>query len=342
MGSKFTSILEPKKIDAKQLRRKRLAVDAFNTLYMFLTTIRGRDGSPLTTHDGHITSHLVGLFNRFTSYLEHNMKFVFIFDGDPPRLKQEERQRRKKRKQKAQKKYEEAKQQGNVKNMKKYAARTAFLTKEMQEESKELIKLLGMDYIDAPSEGEAQAALLTKNGDAYAVISQDADSLLNGATRVIRNLNISGRRKLPGKQHYRKTHTKMYELHKIKQRLNLSLNQIIVLAMLVGTDYNYGGVKGIGPKRGLNLLEKHGEDFETLFEKAKWDEHCKHSWKKVYKTIKDIPVKEDYTLSFSEPQYEKIPRFLQKYDFSVESTKKTVQSLKDARTGTVQTGLSEF
>lgn len=342
MGSKFTSVLQPKKIDPKLLRRKTLAVDAFNTLYMFLTTIRGRDGSPLTTHDGHITSHLVGILNRFTTYLEHNMKFVFIFDGQPPKLKQEERQRRRKRKEDAQKKYEEAKKEGNIKNMKKYAARTAFLTKKMQEEAKQLIKLLGMDYIDAPSEGEAQAAHLTKQGEAYAVVSQDADSLLNGATRVVRNLNISGKRKLPGKQHYRKTHTKLYELHKIKQELELTQNQLIVLAMLVGTDYNYGGVKGIGPKRGLNLLEKHGEDFETLFKKAKWSEHCKHPWKKVYNTIKDIPITTNYTIKFREPQYEKVPRFLEKYDFSTASVKEKMESLKDARTGTIQTGLSEF
>ena len=341
MGSSFTKILTPKTIDSGALRRKTLAVDAFNTLYMFLTTIRGRDGSPLTSADGTVTSHLVGIFNRFTTFLEKDMKFVFIFDGKPPELKRKERARRRQRKEKAKKQYREAKKEGDIKNMKKYAARTTFLSPEMQKQAKELIQLMGMDVIDAPSEGKAQAEYLTKQGDAYAVVSQDADSLLNGATRVVRNLNITGRRKKPGKYAYKQINTELYELAKIKQTLEMTQDQLIALAMLVGTDYNYGGIKGIGPKRGVKKVKKHGEDFEALFEDVAWADHCDYAWRDVFSTIKNIPVKQDYTITTGEPQYEAIQRFLMKYQIT-HNIESTLTNLKKKREGFTQSGLSDF
>ena len=343
MGSKFTDILTPKTIDPDYLRNKTVAVDAFNTLYTFLTTIRGRDGTPLSTSDGKPTSHVVGIFNRFTTFLENDTQFGFVFDGEPPALKQEERKRRRKRKEKAQKKYEDAKAKGDTKNMKKYAARTTFLTKDMQREAKHVIDLLGMTSIDAPSEGEAQAAHLTKNGDAFAVISQDADSLLNGATRVVRNLSISGKRKMPGQRRYTTVKPELYEYKRVLHDLDVSPTQLLALAMLVGTDYNYGGVKGIGPKRGIKLVKKHGDDLKAIFEDASWSEHFETPWQRVYETLKNIPVTDDYDLAFTDPKYDELRHELvETYEFSEERVEKTLKELREARDGEQQVGLNQY
>src|SRR5690606_27109290 len=164
MGSKITELLETKEIPLKDLKGKILAVDAFNTLYMFLTTIRGVDGNPLTDNQGRITSHLQGLFSRFSNYLEQGLKFVFVFDGESPDLKKDERERRKKLKQEALELYEQARKEQNIENMKKYAARSTFLTKEMVDEAKALLTAMGIPIIQAPSEGEAQATHLVKKG----------------------------------------------------------------------------------------------------------------------------------------------------------------------------------
>jgi flap endonuclease-1 len=344
MGSGFTDVLEPKTIERGYLRNKVLAVDAFNTLYTFLTTIRGRDGTPLTTEDGTVTSHLVGIFNRFTTFMEHRMKFVFVFDGESPDLKAEEQERRRKRKEEAAEKLEEAKEEGDVKKMKKYAARATFLSQEMQEQAKELIEALGMDWIDAPSEGEAQAARLTRNGDAYGVISQDADSLLNGATRVIRNLSISGRRKMPGQQYYKQVKPELYDLKRVKDDLDVSQDQLIALAILVGTDYNRGGVKGIGPKRGLQKVQKHGDDLEAIFDDTDWEEQYPDlSWRKIYDTITGIPTTDDYTVSFEDVDYDDVHSLLvDKYDFDDDKTRGQLDDLQDELEGHQQTGLSDF
>lgn len=344
MGSGFTDVLTPRTIDQGYLRNRVIAVDAFNTLYTFLTTIRGRDGTPLTTEDGTVTSHLVGIFNRFTSFMEHRMKFVFVFDGEAPDLKAEEQQRRRDRKEEAKQKLEEAKEEGDAKKMKKYAARATFLTQEMQEQTKELLDLLGMEWIDAPSEGEAQAAHLTKQGDAYAVLSQDADSLLNGATRVIRNLSITGRRKMPGQQHYKKVNPELYDLQRVKDDLDVNQDQLVALAILVGTDYNRGGVKGIGPKRGLKKVRQHGDDLNAIFDDTDWEEQYPDlSWRKIYDTLTTIPVTDDYDLGFSEVRYDEVEELLvSNYDFDEDRTAKRLEDLRDELEGRQQVGLGDF
>src|SRR5262249_9656028 len=152
--------------------------DGYNVLYQFLTTIRGPDGSPLTDSHGNVTSHLIGLFSRSTNLLGKGIKLIFVFDGKMPELKYAEIQRRKALKAEASAKYEEAKEAQDTAEMKKYAGRTASLTRDMVAQAKELLDALGIPWMDAPSEGEAQAAALVKQGHAWAVVSQDADALL--------------------------------------------------------------------------------------------------------------------------------------------------------------------
>lgn len=343
MGVAITELLEGTEIKTESLKGKILAVDAFNSLYMFLTTIRGADGAPLMDSNGNITSHLVGIFSRFSNLMEKGLKFAFVFDGKAPDLKSKEKERRRALKDEAKSLYEEAKQKEDVENMKKYAARTTFLTSNMIEEAKELILAMGMPVIQAPSEGEAQAAHVVKRGDAYAVVSQDADALLSGAPRAIRNLSITKRRKMPGSYNYQVVNPEMFTLKDTLEKLELSHKQLIALAILVGTDYNYGGVKGIGPKKGIKLVKKHKDDFEALFTEVNWSEYFEIDWREIFRTFDEMPVIDDYDMTFNSPDVEKIKEILvKKHDFSQDRVNNTFEKLENAKKLNEQKGLSEF
>jgi flap endonuclease-1 len=339
MGSKISDLLEGKEIKVEDLAGKVLAVDAFNTLYMFLTTIRGPDGSPLMTKEGKITSHIQGIISRFTNYMDKGLKFVFVFDGTPPSLKSEESKRRRELKKEAQKLFEEAKQKEDLENMKKYAARSVFLTNEMVEETKELLDLLGIPIVQALSEGEAQAAHIVLKGDAFAVVSQDADSILNGALRVIKNLSITGKRKMPGNLGYKNLEPELIELKPNLTRLELTQDELIMLAILIGTDYNYGGVKGIGPKKGIKLIK---DKKEKSFEEVNWEDNFKINWKDIFDTIKDMPTTDDYEIKFKSPNYDKLKEFLSIREFSEVRIENTLAKIKDIENKNKQKGLSDF
>ena len=192
MGTNLRGLLVSKEVNIEELTDKVLVVDTYNILYQFLSSIRQSDGALLMDSKGDVTSHLTGLFNRATKLLSQGIKLAFVFDGKPPELKTKERDRRKSIKVEAEKRYEQAKAEEDVDAMKKYAARTSKLTKNMIEEAKLLVKALGCPVIQAPSEGEAQAAIIVNKGDAFAVASQDYDGLLYGSKRVLKNLKISG------------------------------------------------------------------------------------------------------------------------------------------------------
>lgn len=341
MGTNIRELIKKEEIKLEDLSNKILVVDAFNMIYQFLTTIRQRDGSPLLDSKGNITSHLVGLFNRCSNLIQKNIKLAFVFDGKPPEFKIKERERRSEAKKQAQIKYEKARQKEDVDLMKKYASRTVRLTPELIEEAKLLLSALGIPIIQAPSEGEAQAAYIVNKGDAYAVVSQDYDSFLFGAKKIIRNLTIAGRKK--------KTRTAVYESIKpeivnISENLNhlgIDQDQLIILAILVGTDFNIGGIKGIGQKIALKLVKEQGKDFKKIFQEVKWDEHFDIPWEKIYETFKNMPTTDDYELKWKKVDEEKIKDLLiDKHDFSEERVNNTLEKLSCKKNN--QKGLFEF
>jgi flap endonuclease-1 len=342
MGVQITELISGKEITLDELKNKTFAVDTYNLLYQFLSSIRQADGALLTDSKGRVTSHLAGLFNRVTKLMGHNMRFIFCFDGQIPELKKKELKRRKELKEEAQKKYDQAAEEVNIDDMKKYAARTTRLTPEMVEDAKKLIRALGQVIVEAPSEGEAQASYIVKKGDADYVLSQDADCLLFGAPAVIRNLTISGKRKRPGAFAYEEVLPFAFKLKDVLHELDVTNDQLIVLGMLVGTDYNIGGVKGIGPKKALSLVKKHRDDFEAVFEEAKWSEHFETPWKEIFDTIKHMPVKQDYELKWKNMDRNEVVKLLvEEYDFSKERTESTLDKL-DQSDGKKQKGLGEF
>jgi flap endonuclease-1 len=183
---------------------------------------------------------------------------VYIFDGVPPSLKEVEVKRRLRAKEEAVKKYEEAVKRGDLEKARMYAQATARLRDYMVDDAKRFLTLMGIPWIQAPSEGEAQAAYLTMRGHAWAVGSQDYDSLLFGAIRLVRNITISGRRKLPRKPVYVKISPELIDLKDSLEKLGITRSQLVDLGILMGTDFNPDGIKGIGPKRAIALVKEYG------------------------------------------------------------------------------------
>lgn len=342
MGVAITQLVPSKEIAIADLKGKTLAVDGYNMLYQFLTTIRGPDGAPLSDSSGNVTSHLVGLFSRTTNLLAQGIRLIFVFDGKVPELKRQELQRRSELKNEAQAQYEAAKDREDVEAMKKYAARTSRLTPEMVAQAKELLDALGIPWIDAPSEGEAQAAALVKQGHAWAVVSQDADALLYEAPRIVKNLAITGRRKLPGKMAYVNVEPELIEHRDVLTELALDNEQLRALALLVGTDYNVGGIKGIGPKKGLKLVQEHGHDFDALFTAARWSDHWETGWKEILDVFEGMPALDPGKITFGRVDQKKVEEILaSRHDFSRERVESSLQRLAKSQQA-AQKGLGEF
>jgi flap endonuclease-1 len=338
MGTAISSILQGRETSIKDLAGKKLVLDAYNQLYQYLSTIRQPDGSLLMDSRGNVTSHLSGLFFRTVNMLENGIRLAFVFDGVPPTLKNSEIERRKEIKEKAELELKRAKDLQDVELMNKYAKRTSRLTKDMVDEAKELLVAMGIPCIDAPSEAEAQAAYMVKTGDFFAVVSQDADSLLFGAPKVVKNLTISSKRKIAGSPAQKNLSPEIIDLSENINLLGIGQDQLIALGMLVGTDFNIGGIKGIGPKKGLELVKRYGNDFESLFKEVGWSGHFSVEWKEVYSTIKNMPTI-DVSPIWPAPELEKVKRILIKHEFSEDRVDSAIKRIGVRRE---QRGLNDF
>jgi flap endonuclease-1 len=259
MGVNLRSIAEPKKILLEDLRGKRIAIDAFNALYQFLSIIRGMTGELLRDNKGRVTSHLSGLFYRNMNLLETGIKLVYVFDGAPPRLKSVELARRREVKEQAGLLYKEALEKKDYVAAKKFASATSYLDNQMVDESKKLLDLMGVPWIQAPSEGEATAAHLCLKGQVDFAASQDYDSLLFGAPRLVRNVTISGKRRLPNRNIRVDVIPETVYLEEVLSKNGITREQLIDVGILLGTDFNPDGFAGIGPATALKLIKKHSK-----------------------------------------------------------------------------------
>ena len=263
MGLSIKDIVPRKEIETEDLKGKTVCVDAFNILYQFLSTIRQFDGTPLMDSKKRVTSHLSGLFYRNISLISQGIKLVYVFDGEAPKLKGKTHEERKEARETAKERYEEAKQHEDYAAMKSYSSQLIRLNDEMIEESKELLEAMGIQVVQAPSEGEAQAARMCRNNkELYSVVSQDYDSLLYGTPRLIRNLTVSKRKKTP--QGQIEILPEIIELERVLNYLEINLEQLICLGILVGTDYNPKGVPGIGQKKALEIVKKKKNPYEIF------------------------------------------------------------------------------
>jgi flap endonuclease-1 len=258
MGVDLGDVIPRRRVELASLSNRKLAVDAYNTLYQFLAIIRGVGGEHLKDSSGRVTSHLSGLFYRNINLMELNIKLVYVFDGAPPELKTEEIRRRRKVREEAGRQYVEAVAAGDMAGARKYAEASTSLRDDMIVDSKRLLDAMGIPWIDAPSEGEAQASVMAAEGTVDGVASQDHDSLLFGAPLLVRNVTISGRRRLPSKNVFIDVEPESISLAETLHDLQLTREQLVDLGILVGTDFNPDGFKGVGPARALKFLRTYG------------------------------------------------------------------------------------
>lgn len=343
MGLQLKDLVVKETITLRQLQGKILAIDSYNILYQFLTSIRSPDGTVLTNSQGQVTSHLIGLFSRTTALMEAGIKVAFVFDGKPPQLKQKTWEKRKAAKKIARQQLQEAILAEDQQSMKKYAARTAKLTTEILNDAKTLIAALGLPIIDAPAEGEAQAAYMVKKGDAFACVSQDYDNLIFNCPTLLRNLSLAGKRKKKGAYGYVTVQPEIIRLSVVLKDLAISHEQLVWLAILMGTDYNPGGIKGIGPKTALKLVKKFPKP-ELLFSEVEWESHYPDlSWKELITTIVNMPVTDNYALEWKSPDEDQLRKLLvNQFEFSEERISKKLEAIKQLQGKATQKGLSSF
>jgi flap endonuclease-1 len=307
MGVLLTPIILKQDLTLEDLRGKRFAVDANGELYQFLALIRLRDGSPLQDSHGRITSHLSGLFYRTTRLItEYGMELVFVFDGKPPALKFAEIARRRSIKEKYELERAAAIEAGDFATAYSKATMTSRLTRDMADDARELLRLMGLPVIDAPSEGEAQASHMAARGNVWAAASKDYDCLMFGAPRLIRFLTISGREFLPTKAAFRAVSPELIETEAMLEKYKITREQLIDVAILVGTDFNEG-IRGIGPKKALKLVGQFGS-IENMT--AEIRDALSPGVQSVREIYLHPEVKDDYEIKFGQPQISEIIRFL--------------------------------
>lgn len=343
MGIKINELVGEVKrsITFENLFSKKIAIDAFNTIYQFLAIIRQRDGTPLKDYEGNVTSHLSGLFYRTINFIEHNIKPIYVFDGKPSELKLETIMERRKVKEEAKVKMVEAQEKEDFKEAKKFAQMTSKLDSDMIEESKKLITFMGIPLVEASSEGESQSAYMVERGDAWACASQDYDTLLFGGERLIRNFAVSRSKKV--KDTTVTLDIEYVSLSKFLNNLGITREQLIGMGVLIGTDF-FPGIKGIGQHKALELIKEHKSIENIIKNKVKGIEIDLD----VVNQIKDIflnpDIKKEYPkLIWNKIDYEKIEELMiEQHNFSESRIKNALERLRKKDSSKTQVSLDRY
>ncbi len=325
MGVDIGDLFEREEVELEFFSGKIIAIDALNTLYQFIATIRQPDGTPLKDSQGRITSHLSGILYRVSNMVEEGIKPVFVFDGKPPDFKRAEIEERKRIREEAEEKWKRALEMGKIEEARRYAQASARVDDYIIESAKTLLKLMGIPIVQAPSEGEAQAAYMARKGEVDYTGSQDYDSLLFGSPRLARNLAVTGKRKVPKKNVYVEIKPEIIELDKNLRRLGITREQLVDIALLVGTDYNEG-VEGIGVKKAYKYVKNYGDIFKVL---RVLRVKPKEPIEEIREFFLNPPVTDEYELKFGKPDEERIIEFLcEEHDFSKDRVKKALEKLR--------------
>ena len=325
MGLNLKDVAVREKTALESFDNRIVAIDAYNALYQFLSTIRGSDGMPLTDLKGNISSHLSGLLYRNSNFLSMGIKPVWVFDGKPPSLKSAEIERRRQTKIDAAVKYEKAMAEGDEEGARKYAQQTTSLKDWMVDQSKELLDLFGIPHVQAPSEGEATAAHLTVTGQAWVSASQDYDSILFGARRLVRNFTNSGRRKVANRNFYVTVEPEIILLESVLESTGLSREQLVDVGIMIGTDFNPAGFRRIGPKTALKLIKKHSrlEDIPKVQEEldaTPYDE--------IRRIFLEPDVADVGELQFGSVDHEGIVRYMAEHDFTRSRVEQSLERMR--------------
>ncbi|XP_076448888.1 flap endonuclease 1-like [Babylonia areolata] len=325
-----------KENDIKNYFGRKVAIDASMSIYQFLIAVR-QDGSQLMNEEGETTSHLMGMFYRTIRMLENGIKPVYVFDGKPPEMKSGELAKRKEMREAAQKELEKAEEAGDEENIDRFNRRLVKVTKQHNEECKELLKLMGVPYVEAPCEAEAQCAALVKAGKVYATGTEDMDALTFGSKVVLRHLTFSEARKMPIKEFY---------LNKVLEDMNFSMDEFIDLCILLGCDY-CDSIKGIGPKRAVELIKQH-KNIETILEHLDQKKYTvPEDW--MYKEARrlfqepEVADPEAVDIKWSDPDEEALVEFMvTQKNFNEDRIRNGIKKLQKSRQGSTQGRMDSF
>jgi len=336
MGVNLTPIMIRHPTSLEALRGRTIAVDGNLELYQFLSIMRTRDGQPLMDSRGRVTSHLNGLLTRTARLIaDYDIRPVFVLDGPPPDLKRAEIARRREAREKARAQYEAALASGDVGAAWSKAVMTSRLTREMVEEAKSLLTLLGIPWVQAPTEGEAQAAFLASRGDVWAAGSKDYDALLFGAPRLVRFLAVRSTEFLPSRGRSRDVPPETIDLAENLGALGVTRKQLIDAAILVGTDF-FSGLEGFGPKTAVKQVREWG-DLAHAPDKVR--EELPDNLEQIRSFFRSPPVDPASVPSPSRPRPEEVLGFLcEERGFSRDRVRTVLESV---RKGTARTARIE-
>ncbi|XP_063439030.1 flap endonuclease 1-like [Mytilus trossulus] len=325
-----------KEQEIKNYFGRKVAIDASMCIYQFLIAVR-QDGSQLMNEDGETTSHLMGMFYRSIRMLEHGIKPVYVFDGKPPDMKSGELEKRKERREEAQKALEKAEEAGDEENIEKFNRRLVKVSKQHNEECKELLKLMGVPFIEAPGEAEAQCAVLVKAGKVYATGTEDMDALTFGTSVQLRNLTVAEARKLPIKE---------FHYQKVLEELGMNKDEFIDLCILLGCDY-CESIRGIGPKRAYDLVKQHHSIEEILkhLDSKKYTVPEDWMFKEARRLFQEPEVTDPETLDlkWTDPDEEALVDYMvNKKNFSEDRIRNGIKKLQKAKQGSTQGRLDSF
>jgi flap endonuclease-1 len=344
MGVDLGDLAPKEPVSFKTLAGSAIAFDAFNIMYQFVSSIRQEDGTPLMDFSGNMTGHLSGLLYRNTRLISEGIRPIYVFDGEPPEFKKNEIERRREIRKESERKWKEALEYGDMEGARKYAQGASRLTPEMVNEAKDLLSAMGIPWVEAPSEGEAQCAHMCRTGSVNAVGSQDYDVLLFGAPSLVRNLSVGGRRKVPGQDRYVLVEPERIELQKMLETIGVSREQLILAGMLMGNDF-YPGVKGIGSKTALKIVKEKINSSEIKeFVKGKYNIEFPEEFDSIVKFFMEPPAKDVPFPGLAAPDAEKITEILVKrHDFSNERVTSATKDLIEARKqGAAQKRMSDW
>lgn len=347
MGIKINELVKDvrKTICFENLLNKKIAVDAFNSIYQFLAIIRQRDGTLLMDLEGNVTSHLSGLFYRNIKFLEYNIKPIYVFDGKPPELKLDTINERRKIKAEAKEKMIKAQEDEDFREARKFAQLTSKLDDNMIEESKSLLIHMGIPVVEAASEGEAQSAYLVNRGDAWASASQDYDTLLFGCERFLRNFSVNRSKKV--KDTTVSLDIEYISLSKFLINLGITREQLIDMGILIGTDF-FPGIKGIGQHKALDLIKKHDSLENILKNNVQVSGKQLNFDIELVQRVKDIflnpTINSNYPkIIWGKVDYDKVEELLvEKHHFSKNRVDSALKKLKDLDSAKKQISLDSF
>lgn len=327
-----------KENEIKNYFGRKVAVDASMSLYQFLIAVRQEGGGQqLTNEAGETTSHLMGMFYRTIRMIDNGIKPVFVFDGKPPQMKAGELEKRTEKREVAQAALDKAKEDGDMEEVDKQNRRLVKVTKEHVEEVKILLKHMGVPYVQAPCEAEAQCAELAKAGKVYAVGTEDMDALTFGTPILLRHLTFSEARKMPIKE---------FHLTNILEGFEMKPDEFVDLCILLGCDY-VDKIRGIGPKKAIELVKKYG-NIETILENLDTKKYPPpENWlfteaRRLFKTP-DVTPADEIELKWEKPDEEALVAYMcGEKGFQEDRIRKACLKLVKARGGATQGRLDSF